>query len=231
MIVSVHQPHYLPWTGYFDKIDRADVFVLLDTVQFEKNGWQNRNRIKSADGWQWLTVPVEHRYGATIEEISIDARQPWARKHRNALAANYARTPFFSRYAGCLDEIYSRGWDSLNELNCAMLDYFLGELGIKTSVLRASALGTLPEEPNERLAALVSRLGGDTYLAGSGCTGYFRPEPFERAGVKVEFQEYRPAEYPQWFGAFEPGLSIIDLLCNCGDGAMEIIRNGGGMAR
>ncbi len=226
MIIAAHQPHYLPWTGYFDKIDCADIFVLLDTVQFEKNGWQNRNRIKSPGGGQWITVPVLHRFGASIAETRIDSVQPWARKHRSALAANYAKSRFYAGYAGWLDTVYSRRWESLNELNCEMLGFFLQELGIGTTVLRASELGELPEEPNERLAAMVSRLGGDTYLAGSGCAGYFRPEPFARAGARVIFQDYRPVEYPQRFGAFEPGLSIVDLLCNCGEESITVIRNG-----
>lgn len=226
MIVAVHQPHYLPWTGYFDKIDSADIFVLLDTVQFEKNGWQNRNRIKSSSGGMWLTVPVEHRFGASIGEKCIDRKQHWERKHRNALAACYSRAPHYARYSPFLDDMYCREWKSLSALNGEMLIFFLRELGIRTKVVWASSLGNLPEEPNERLACIVAQLGGDTYLAGSGCTGYFRPEPFERAGVRVVFQEYSPAEYPQLHGAFLPGLSVVDLLFNCGDESLDIIRKG-----
>jgi len=226
MIVAVHQPHYLPWTGYFDKIDSADIFVLLDTVQFEKNGWQNRNRIKTPEGWMWLTVPVEHRFGTSIAETGIDHRQRWGRKHRNALAANYSRAPFYSRYAGFLDDLYSREWESLSALNGEILAFLLRDMGIRTEIIRASSLGELPDDPNERLACLVGKLGGDTYLAGSGCAGYFRAEPFRNAGIRVVFQDYIPAEYPQLHGAFLPGLSAVDVLCNCGGESLEIIRKG-----
>ena len=226
MIVSVHQPHYLPWTGYFDKIDSADVFVLLDTVQFEKNGWQNRNRIKCPSGWMWLTIPVEHRLGASIAETAISRRQAWERKHRNALASCYGRAAFYARYAEFFDAVYGREWDSLCAVNGEMLAFFLRDMGIGTRVVRASELGPMPEEPNERLAAIVSALGGDTYLAGSGCAGYFAHGPFKREGIRVVFQDYRPVEYPQLHGAFEPGLSIVDLLLNRGDAALEIIRKG-----
>ncbi|MHB9030558.1 MAG: WbqC family protein, partial [Candidatus Latescibacterota bacterium] len=226
VIVAVHQPHYLPWTGYFDKIDSADIFVLLDTVQFEKNGWQNRNRIKTPNGWMWLTVPVEHRFGTSIAETEIDRRQHWERKHRTALAVNYSKAPFYRRCNEFLDDVYSRGWESLNGLNREFLSYFLREMGIRTEIICASSLGALPDAPNERLAALVAKLGGDTYLAGSGCTGYFQPEPFRKAGVRVVFQEYSPVEHPQLHGAFLPGLSVVDVLCNCGQESLEIIRKG-----
>ncbi len=226
MIVSVHQPHYLPWCGYFDKIDCADVFVLLDTVQFEKNGWQNRNRIKTPSGWMWMTVPVKHRFGASLAETVIDGRSPWTRKHRNTLAAFYAKAPFYASYSGFFDEVYDREWSALRDLNSHTLSFLLRELGITTKVVWASALGNLPVEPNERLAAIVRKCGGDTYLAGSGCSGYFAQEPFDREGVKALFQEYRPARYPQLHGEFEPGLSAVDLLLNCGDNSLDILRKG-----
>jgi len=226
VIVAIHQPHYLPWTGYFDKIDSADVFVLLDTVQFEKNGWQNRNRIKTADGWMWLTVPVLRRFGASIAETGIDTRNPWGRKHRAALATWYGKAPFYRKIAGRLDGIYERVWEYLAPLAEEMLGFFLAELGIGTRIIRASGLGDLPVEPNERLAAIVKRVGGDTYLAGSGCGDYFRMEPFSAGGIRVAFQEYEPQEYPQLHGAFVPGLATVDVLFNCGDEALDIIRKG-----
>lgn len=226
MIVSIHQPHYLPWTGYFDKMDMADRFILLDTVQFEKNGWQNRNRIKAPDGWKWLTVPVNHRFGTTIADTGIAGRRGWERKHRNALAAWYAKASFYRRYSGWLDDIYCREWERLDELNGEMLRFFMSEIGIHTPVVRASSLGSLPVEPNERLVEMVRLLGGDIYLAGSGCGDYFRPEPFEEAGIAVIFQDYQPVEYPQLYGDFIPGLAIIDLLLNCGEETLGIIRNG-----
>jgi hypothetical protein len=226
VIVAVHQPHYLPWTGYFDKIDLADVFVVLDTVQFEKNGWQNRNRIRTPEGFMWLTVPVVHRFGLTIAETEIDCRIPWARKHRASLAAVYGKAPRYREVSGWLDEVYARQWDRLAPLTVGMLDHFLSVLGIGTRVLLASDMGELPSEPNERLAAIVKRLGGDTYLAGSGAAGYFRGEPFAREGIRVVVQEYEPEAYPQMFGEFVPGLSIVDLLLNCGDEALGVIRKG-----
>ncbi len=226
MIVSVHQPHYLPWTGYIDKIDSADVFVLLDTVQFEKNGWQNRNRIKTSGEWTWLTVPVLHRFGDTVADIGLDIRTSWARKHRAALATWYGKAAYYREYASYLDDFYSGKWERLCPLAEENLRFLLDAFGVKTPVVKASELGELPDEPNARLAKIVARLGGDTYLAGSGCAGYFRPEPFEKAGIRVVAQNYEPQEYTQLFGPFIPGLSAIDLLLNCGHGSREVIRSG-----
>lgn len=226
MIVSIHQPHYLPWSGYFDKIDSADVFVLLDTVQFEKNGWQNRNRIRTAEGWMWLTVPVRHRFGATIAETEIDTRIPWERKHRAALATWYGKAPFYRKFSGRLDDIYGRRWERLSPLAREMLDFFLAELRIQTRVVLSSDLGELPVEPNGRLASIVKRVGGDVYLAGSGCGDYLRMEPFSAEGIRVVRQEYEPSEYRQIHGEFISGLAAVDVLFNCGDDALDIIRKG-----
>lgn len=226
MIVSVHQPHYFPWTGYIDKIDSADVFVVLDTVQFEKNGWQNRNRIKTSGGWTWLTVPVLHHFGERVVDVGLDIRTPWERKHRAALATWYGKAVYYREYAPYMDEFYSRKWERLCPLADENLRFFLDAFGVSTPVVKASELGAFPDEPNERLAEIVRRLGGDTYLAGGGFAGYYRPEPFEKANIRVVEQKYEPQEYTQLFGPFIPGLSSIDLLFNCGNESLAVIRRG-----
>lgn len=226
MIVSVHQSHYLPWSGFFDKIDSADVFVVLDTVQFEKNGWQNRNRIKTAQGWMWLTVPVSHRFGASLAETEIAGTAPWAKKHLQALRTNYSKAPYFDTHIGFFEEVYGRDWSRLETLNDEMLRYFLDTAGISTEIVTASGLGPMPDDPSERLAAIVSELGGSVYLAGSGSKAYLDTAPFDRAGIAVVFQDYRPVEYTQLFGEFIPGLSIVDMLFNTGESTLDIIRRG-----
>ena len=105
MIVAVHQPQYLPWLGYFDKIDRADVFVMLDTVQYKKNEWQNRNRIKTAAGPQWLTVPVTYRFPQRIDEVGVNNRERWQHRQRQALVSNYRKAPFWDGLAPFLEEV------------------------------------------------------------------------------------------------------------------------------
>lgn len=151
MIVSIHQPHYFPWMGYFDKIKSSDVFVLLDVVQFEKNGWQNRNRIKTPGDPAWLTVPVLHDFGTSIADTLIKNDTMWHRKHRNAFQCNYAKAPFYGTYKPWLDDVYGRAWSKLCDLNIFILDFLLSEFKIPTQVVKASDLGELPTDPNQRL--------------------------------------------------------------------------------
>ena len=226
MIVSIHQPHYIPWLGYFDKIDAADVFVLLDSVQFEKNGWQNRNRIKTTNGWKWLTIPVKHAFGTSIADTVIDNTSHWTNKHFQSLVTNYARAPFFKAYSEYFQVVFSQQWDYLLPITTSMLEFFIRKLDITTSIIKASELGTFSDDPTDRLVEIVSRIGGDIYYAGVGSKGYLDDETFKQAGIKVIFQNYQPVTYTQLYGEFIPGLSIIDTLFNMGEAALSIIRQG-----
>jgi len=230
--VAIHQPQYLPWLGYFDKMDRADCFVLLDDVQFKKNEWQNRNRIKTAAGWQWLTVPVLHRFPQRIAEVRIDGAAPWPRKHWRALLANYAGAPAFEPHRAFFAELYARDWQRLAELSGAALEYLVGALGITTRLVPASALDLPPGVmATDRLVAICRALGADTYVSGSGAHDYLEVERFHRAGIALEFQAFACPVYPQRFGAFEPNLSVVDLLFNCGARSLAVLRSRGDLAR
>ncbi len=229
MILAVHQPQYLPWSGYLDKIDRADRFVLLDTVQFKKGEWQNRNRIKTAAGWQWLTVPILHDHGQAIREVRIDpARDTWGRKHQEALRTNYAATPYYDWVRAALDPVWEGKWEWLAPLNRATVEALTGLLGITTPICPASELGETPEQPDERLIELCRRLGADTYLAGAGGGAYMELDRWEKAGIRVEVQRFIHPEYAQPFGDFLPAMSAVDLLCNCGPGALALLRSANG---
>ncbi len=227
MRVAVHQPQYLPWLGYFDKMDRADCFVLLDDVQFKKNEWQNRNRIRTPAGWQWLTVPVLHRFPQRIAEVRIDAAVPWARKHLGALTGNYAGAPAYERHRRFFEDVYGRPWDRLLDLTLATLDYLTGALGIVTKVVLASALDLPPAaSATDRLVAICRALGADIYLSGAGGSHYLDPSQFDRAAIRVEVQAFACPAYPQRFDGFEPNLSVVDLLFNCGAESLAILRGG-----
>ncbi len=229
MKVAIHQPQYLPWLGYFDKLDRADQFVILDDVQFKKNDWQNRNRIKTASGWQWLTVPVLHRFPQRISEVRIDGAAPWGRKHWRALLANYGGAPAFAPHRSFFESLYARDWQLLVELSLAALGYLVDALGITTKLVLASALDLpAPADASVRLAAICRALGADTYLSGAGGRDYLDLAPFDRAGVRVVFQAFACPVYPQRFGAFEANLSIVDLLFNCGAQSLTVLRGEAG---
>ncbi|MCK4467336.1 MAG: WbqC family protein, partial [Desulfobacterales bacterium] len=154
MIVAVHQPQYLPWLGYFDKINRADIFVLLDNVQFKKNEWQNRNRIKTANGWQWLTVPVMYKYPQLINEVEINNKDKWQHRQRQAIISNYKKASYWSFLEEFFEEIFSSKWQYISQLNIHVVKKLAELLGITTPIYVASELREFPEDPDDRLIAL-----------------------------------------------------------------------------
>ncbi len=227
MIVAVHQPQYLPWLGYFDKIDRADVFVLLDTVQYKKNEWQNRNRIKAADGRQWLTVPVTYRFPQRIDEVRINNRERWQHQQRQSILSNYRKAPHWESLAPFLEEILTPAWEYLAPLNIFVVRRLAEILGIATPLYVASELALFPEDPDERLIAIARHFGANTYLAGSGGRDYMDLDRYAQSGIEVIFQEYHHPVYEQRFGAFEPFMSVLDLLFNHGRESLNILRGKG----
>ena len=226
MIVAVHQPQYLPWIGYFHKMSRANVFCYLDNVQYKKNEWQNRNRIKTAQGWQWLTVPVGYRFPQKINDVPINNSVDWRRKHLQAIRTNYRRAAFFGDYIRFFEELWAANWERLSDLNVFVIERLREFLGLDAcAVVRASQMD-LRDDPTDRLIDICRVLGADTYLAGAGGTAYMDPERFAQSGLKVEVQEFRHPQYSQLFNGFESHLSVVDLLFNCGPGSMEVIRKG-----
>lgn len=223
MIVAVHQPQYLPWLGYFDKMAKADVFCYLDNVQYKKNEWQNRNRIKTAGGWQWLTVPVTYRFPQKINQVGIDLKTSWGKKHIQALATNYRRAPFFDPYMAIFDSVFQSEREHLSELNIVLAEELRRALGIETKTVVASDLSALREDPTDRLIDICRRLGADTYLAGQGGAGYMDLARFDESGIRVEFQIFEHPIYPQLYGDFVSCLSVVDLLFNRGPGSLAVI--------
>jgi len=223
-ILAAHQPQYLPWLGYFDKMAQADVFVLLDNVQFKKNEWQNRNRIKGPSGPQWLTVPVRHKFPQSIAEVEVRESEPWRRKHLRALESNYGKAPFFDDEIPLLRAVLERPWSSLAELNVELVRRLARRLGIDTRIRLGSELAARAH-PTLRLVDLCTALGADTYLSGAG-GDYLEHEAFTDAGVTLQFQAYEHPVYRQLWGEFEPFLSLVDLLMNCGSDSLSIVRSG-----
>lgn len=223
MIVAVHQPQYLPWLGYFDKIRRADVFCYLNDVQYKKNEWQNRNRIKTAQGWQWMTVPVRYRFPQKINEVYINNTVEWKKKHLQAMLTNYNRAPYFKQVVATLEDAFSKEWEFVSELNLYLIESFKKMLNLEAKKSVCSSDLDLREEPTERLIDICRALGADTYLAGQGGMEYMDLERFKKNGLKVIIQEFKHPVYPQMFEEFQSHLSIVDLLCNCGPESMNII--------
>ena len=234
MKVAIHQPNYLPWLGYVAKWAAADCFIFLDTVQYEKNGWQNRNRIKTSQGPQWLTVPVQARLATAIRDVGVDAAQPWAARHLRAIELAYARAPHFARYRDGLRAFYARAWDRLAPLAAASAEWLARALGVTTPVTLASALDLGPapvEDATARLVALCRAVGADTYLAGRDGARYMDLAQFRTAGIAVEAQEYSHPVYAQLHGEFVTALSALDILLMHGDEALAILCRGNAWAR
>jgi hypothetical protein len=227
MRVVVLQPSYLPWLGYFDQIDRADVFVFYDDVQYDKNGWRNRNRIKTPQGWAWITVPVltRERFGAAINEVEIDNRAPWARKHLKTLSQNYSRSPYYGEYIGLFEDIYFREWEKIADLNMALIKAITGALGTDVRFACSSELN-LQGDRLGRLVEICLEFGADRYLTGDSARDYMDRKVFSARGIQVEYQNYRHPVYPQLYGEFISHLSIVDLLFNCGPESLSIIARG-----
>lgn len=224
--VVVTQANYLPWRGWFDMVRQADALVLLDSVQYTRRDWRNRNRIKTSNGPAWLTIPVEAkgRFAQAVDETRISA--PWAADHLRSIELAYRRAAGFASAFPWLEaELRAIAEEPLlTRVNEALIRAICGRLGIATSILRDGDLlprGSLPAmDPTERLAALAEASGATAYLSGPAAKAYMTSEPFDRRGIEIRWMEYADyPEYPQLWGAFEPRVSVVDLLLNAGDDA------------
>ncbi len=227
--IAINQPTYLPWVGYFDLIDQVDLFVILDNVQFVKQSWQQRNRIRTDKGLEWLTVPIvfRGRHGQLIKDVEI--RDPeFSRAHIRAIELAYRRAPFFSRYFPAvkqrLEELRD-GW--LLNLNLELIGWALEVLRIKTQLLPASSLAVSGKR-TDLLANICHAVGATEYFSPLGSADYLLAEQdaLRRRGVDIRFQNYEHPEYRQVFAPFEPFASVIDLIFNHGDEAAAIVRDG-----
>jgi hypothetical protein len=229
--IAISQPGYLPWSGFFDLVDQVDQFVLLDDAQFVKQSWDQRNRIKSSTGLQWLTVPVifRGRLGQPLCEVEIREPEFW-QKHLRSVEVNYGKARYFANYFPRLKEIlenYGRG-PKLVDLNIAAIQWLAGELGVKTPTVRASTLA-VPGKRSGRLVSMCKVLGATDYVSPRSAT-YLLDDlaMFEEAGLKVWFQHYKHPEYEQRFPPFLHYASVLDLLFNEGQESSEVMRRGRG---
>ncbi|MCZ6677020.1 MAG: WbqC family protein [Candidatus Poribacteria bacterium] len=225
MIVSVHQPQYLPWLGYFDKIDRSDLFVFLDNVQYKKREFQNRNRIRTPSGDVWLTVPVQTkgRYNQPIREVHIDNTADWRKKHWQSIAHSYQKAPHFSAYKDALELLYHSTWEKLDVLNQFCVRLLMKRLNILTPVVLESELD-VSSTRTERIIEICQQVGASTYLSGAGGQAYIDTDRFGEAEIELVYQHYSHPVYPQIHDGFVPYMSVIDLLFNCRGESLRILR-------
>ena len=234
--VAIHQPNFFPWLGFFDKLCRSDVFVMLDGVQLAQgrggNGnWSNRVRVLKDGHAAWLTAPVK-RSGQglqSIQDVQLADDQPWRAKMLNTLRATYGRAPSFAAVMPCVESIMETATTSLAEFNVHAIDALLGRLGVAHGrVIRQCDLAA-EGRATELLIHLVQAAGGSAYLCGGGSGGYLDAAAFARAGLTLSFQQYQHPVYEQRGGhEFVPGLSILDALMHCGfDGVRDMLAERG----
>jgi hypothetical protein len=206
----------------------ADVFVYLDTVQFSKNGVQNRNQIKTAAGLSWLTIPVKHHFGQKLNEIEV-ADSKSTIKHWKTLQANYSRTPGFARWKSELEFLLTTKYELLVDAAIASTEWMLDKLEIKTKRVKASDLSGLSGEASKLVASICSELGATYYLTGTGSLAYLEPNDFVPINCKIQVQSWKPFEYDQTnpVVGFVSDLSTLDVLLNCPDNAAKLIREAG----
>jgi hypothetical protein len=212
MIVSINQPAYLPWLGYFHRILHSDLHIVLDHVQFEKNSFTNRNKLRTSDGWTWLTVPLltrGHFGDLAIDRVQIANERPWARKHWDTLRFGYKRAAHFE--PEFWEDVYARGWERLIDLQRVTLDHQLEVLGIDTP-LRSSAELDVSGVKDELVLNLCREVGATVYLSGPFGREYLRPERFAEAGIELRFQDYDHPVYEQAHPGFEPYMAALDAL-------------------
>jgi len=226
MVISVHQPNYLPWVGYFHKIASSDVFVFLDAVQYPRGrSVANRNRIKTPQGVQYLTVPISIPKGreGKVSYLEVQFADPrWRNRHLKALRMAYGRAPYFE---WCFEGLASIVEQDLPfaEMNIALVHYFMERLGITTPTYRLSEMQVQPARKSRLIVNICLALGVDTYLSGEGARDYNDEALFAAHGIRLVYQQFRCPEYPQLFGEFVPNLSIVDLLFNCGPRSLDIL--------
>lgn len=226
-MITIHQPEFLPWLGFFDRIKKSDIFVILDDVGYQKNGFINRNRIKTGKGPQWITIPVRGRSpNLKINEIFIDNSKKWSSKILASLQDNYHDAPFFEKYFIFFEKTFDKEWEKIIDLDIYLIKNMCGFLGIKLDIKVASQMN-ISGAKTERLVNICKTVSADTYLSGPGGKNYMDLSLFEKNGIKVIFQDFKHPQYSQMFSMkeFMTNLSIIDLLFNCGEKSKEILNS------
>lgn len=226
--VAILQSNYIPWKGYFDIINMVDEFILYDDMQYTKRDWRNRNKIKTHDGIQWLTIPVlnKGKYFQKINETQV-ADSNWCHDHWRAISLNYKRAEYFDLYADRIHKVYQdcESETYLSKINYRFLKEICDILGIRTKITWSSDY-TLVDGKTERLVGLVQSAGGGYYLSGPAARDYIVDSYFKDAQIQLEYMNYEGyKEYSQLFGPYESGVSVLDLIFNMGPKATQYMKS------
>lgn len=224
MTVAILQSNYIPWKGYFDIIAACDIFVIYDEVQYTKNDWRNRNKIKTQNGLEWLTIPVkQEKLSQAIFESNASVNN-WAKKHISAIQTNYGKAPFFNQYKEQIFDLYLKSGSNLSEINRLFLQEICHLLSIKTKIIDSREL-KLEGGKVERLVDACKKLNADIYLSGPSAKNYIQEELFNQNKIEIKWMDYSGyKEYHQLFPPFEHGVTILDLIFNEGPNARKFLK-------
>jgi len=222
MKLVILQPGYLPWLGFFDQMNWADIFVIYDDVQYTKNDWRNRNQIKTANRKTWLTIPIQSHLGQLIKDIKLPENYTWSKNHIKSIQYSYTKSKYFNQYFPKIKDIIETKYKYLIQLNVALILYLNQILGIQTKIIYSSSLNSKGEK-TERLISICRELGATDYLTGDAAQNYLNMTLFKENNIHVKYQNYKHPIYSQLWGNFIPYLSIIDLLFNCGPESLNIL--------
>lgn len=226
MIAAIHQPNFLPWIGYFYKMYKSDIFILLDDVQYNRRSITSRVKIKSQHGPTWLTVPVKKkgRYFQQISDVELEAGNHWKNKVLGTLQTCYGKAPHFKLYFSQLTDIIQRDYLMLADLNMALIKWLAGIFGIDTPMKKSSDLPEIAGQSSERLISICQSVMAESYLSGFGGQKYQEQELFQAAGIDLLVYDFHHPEYEQMWGEFTDGLSALDPVFNIGGKSADIIK-------
>ncbi|MBS3055940.1 MAG: WbqC family protein [Candidatus Aenigmarchaeota archaeon] len=220
--VTIHQPNYIPWIGFFNKIKMSDTLIILDTVDYSKNSVHNRNKIRTPKSWMYLTIPIPKIYHRKpLYDVRIEDNK-WMSKHWKSILTNYSNAEHFKKYKDFFENLYSMKHESLVELNEKIIHYICQELGLKPRIIKSSDIGVDQNlKKTEMLLNILRKVNATTYISGSGGKKYIDTDTFKN--IKLEFQDFTHPVYKQCFEGFIPNMSIIDMLFNNGKESSKII--------
>jgi hypothetical protein len=215
MKIAIHQPNYIPWMGYIDKIANVDTFVFLDAVQYSNLGDHNRNLIKTSTGQSLLTAPVEQHLGDSINQVKTKDNLNWKKKHLKTIEMNYKRAPYFNEVYPIMEKLINKSYNNIAEMNAAIIIEWSKQFEINTEFIWSSEL-ELNNVREDMVIDICNLLNADCYLSGNGARAYQVAENFKKKGIELRYQTYEPIEYNQLWGEFIKNMSALDYIMNCG---------------
>ena len=222
-IISIHQPGYLPWLGFFKKIMYSDVFVFLDNVKFVPRQWHNRNKIRTSQESTYLTVPIKKASGKNINDILIDYSENWSMNHKKTIFYNYSKAKFFTNHFSFFENLYGKKFDKLLDLNMEIIYYLMKKFDINTQIIFASELDISSTKSDLNLD-ICKKLDADVYLSGITGKNYLKEEDFDKSNIKIEYQNFQHPNYSQVYQPFISNMAAIDLLFNEGNNSAKVLR-------